>query len=281
MSEYCGIFRGLISQRVTAYASVAVSPALGLGIHGVIRSRSPGLLLEPATAFSALTLFTLISMALAQSIDAIMGFVTMINCLGRIQEFLTSETRVDPRERMTTTPLTIHSGEAPSFVKDDSITYEKQHNPMLMMENYCMKWNADEPWVLSNINFRVKPCELVMIIGPTGCGKSTLLKAILGEAGIVSGRLMVNDSRIGFCDQHAWVHTGTIRDNIIGVNGFDEARYRKTLQVCALEQDLSDLPSGDGTLCGSNGFGLSGGQKSRIVSRSLMMVREILEIQSC
>ena len=36
------------------------------------------------------------------------------------------------------------------------------------------------------------------------------------------------------------------------------------LSVCALEQDLKELPDGDLTMVGDHGAALSGGQKARV-----------------
>ena len=35
-------------------------------------------------------------------------------------------------------------------------------------------------WILKDINFSLKPGELVGLLGPSGCGKTTLLRLIAG-----------------------------------------------------------------------------------------------------
>lgn len=43
--------------------------------------------------------------------------------------------------------------------------------------------------IISDVEIRVEPCEIVSIIGPNGAGKSTLLKAIAGLIHIESGKV--------------------------------------------------------------------------------------------
>ncbi len=42
------------------------------------------------------------------------------------------------------------------------------------------KSNKESNWVLKDINFSLKPGELVGLLGPSGCGKTTLLRLIAG-----------------------------------------------------------------------------------------------------
>ena len=42
------------------------------------------------------------------------------------------------------------------------------------------KTNKDSNWVLKDINFSLKPGELIGLLGPSGCGKTTLLRLIAG-----------------------------------------------------------------------------------------------------
>ena len=40
--------------------------------------------------------------------------------------------------------------------------------------------NKNNKWVLKDINFSLRPGELVGLLGPSGCGKTTLLRLIAG-----------------------------------------------------------------------------------------------------
>ena len=64
--------------------------------------------------------------------------------------------------------------------------------------------------------------------------------------------------------QTAWVQNLSIRDNITFGLDFDEAKYRRVIQACALEMDLEILPLGDGSFGGLRGINLSGGQRQRV-----------------
>lgn len=62
---------------------------------------------------------------------------------------------------------------------------------------------------------------------------------------------------------------GTIRQNITFGLSFEEKRYEKVLETCALLPDLAIMRAGDHTLLGEKGTRLSGGQKQRIVRLSI------------
>ncbi|XP_037944102.1 probable multidrug resistance-associated protein lethal(2)03659 [Teleopsis dalmanni] len=96
-----------------------------------------------------------------------------------------------------------------------------------------------------------------------GCGKSTFLNVLLGEVKIDSGEALVH-GKISYAAQEPWVFEGTIRDNIVFVEDYNERRYNRVLKVCALERDLELFPRGDLTIVGERGVSLSGGQKARV-----------------
>jgi ABC-type transport system involved in cytochrome bd biosynthesis fused ATPase/permease subunit len=72
--------------------------------------------------------------------------------------------------------------------------------------------------------------------------------------------------RIAFVPQKPWCQFGTLRDNILFGQPWDEARYRRVLHACALERDLDIMADGDLTEIGERGANISGGQAQRIVS---------------
>lgn len=50
--------------------------------------------------------------------------------------------------------------------------------------------------------------------------------------------------------QQAWIQNATLRDNILFGKPFDEERYNRILDACALRPDLQILPAGDATEIG-------------------------------
>ena len=55
-------------------------------------------------------------------------------------------------------------------------------NTELEIQNLWHKFKAgrNSNWVIKNINFSLKPGEIVGLLGPSGCGKTTLLRLIAG-----------------------------------------------------------------------------------------------------
>ncbi|MCD6217099.1 ATP-binding cassette domain-containing protein [bacterium] len=54
----------------------------------------------------------------------------------------------------------------------------------------------DDKIILENLNFNVKPSEIITVIGGSGSGKSTLLKTIMRFCRIFSGELIIDGERI-------------------------------------------------------------------------------------
>ncbi|GMF79937.1 unnamed protein product [[Candida] boidinii] len=79
-----------------------------------------------------------------------------------------------------------------------------------------------------------------------------------------------------FCGQ-PWVQNSTVRENIVFGTKYDEDKYKKVINVCALENDLEILPAGDFTQVGERGITLSGGQKARInLARAVYASKDII-----
>ena len=69
---------------------------------------------------------------------------------------------------------------------------------------------------------------------------------------------------LGYSSQDPWVFSGTVKENILFGQPFEEDWYKQVLKECCLDEDIVLLPHGDATLVGERGVTLSGGQKSRI-----------------
>ncbi|KAH8381999.1 hypothetical protein KR009_001320 [Drosophila setifemur] len=116
---------------------------------------------------------------------------------------------------------------------------------------------------IEDVCFQASDQQFVGIVGTVGAGKSTLLQAILGELDIISGSVELNGV-LSYAPQEPWLLRGSLRDNILFTEPYDERRYHDVLRVCHLDRDLEHLPAGDATRVGEGGASLSGGQKARV-----------------
>ena len=69
---------------------------------------------------------------------------------------------------------------------------------------------------------------------------------------------------VAFTAQDPWIQNATLKDNILMGRDFDEDKYKKVLESCALLHDLETLPAGDLSEIGEKGINLSGGQRHRV-----------------
>lgn len=149
--------------------------------------------------------------------------------------------------------------------KSDYIVDQPNHiEHSLIIENGNAKWlDYEQEDTLQNINIKVRPGELIAIVGQVGAGKSSLLNVILKELRLQEGSIRVN-GKIAYASQEPWLFAGSVRQNILFGRKMDQIRYDRVTKVCQLKRDFSLLPYGDKTIVGERGISLSGGQRARI-----------------
>ncbi|XP_072031469.1 ATP-binding cassette sub-family C member 9-like [Amphiura filiformis] len=158
----------------------------------------------------------------------------------------------------------------------------------LKIVNGDFTWGSDSSApILKNINLEIPYGEVTMVIGGVGSGKSSLLSAILGEMTTLKGSITFGTRRnetdspsstgVAYGAQKAWLMNATLRDNVLFGITYNQGRYRKVIDACALEQDIDILPAGDMTEIGEKGINLSGGQKQRVsVARTMYSNKPIV-----
>lgn len=109
----------------------------------------------------------------------------------------------------------------------------------------------------------IQSSQLLSVIGPVGSGKSSLLNLLLKELPFNAGKTQISGT-ISYSSQEPWLFSASVRQNILFGEKYDEERYAKIVEICALKSDFVQFPHGDKTLVGEKGKSLSGGQKARI-----------------
>ncbi|KAI4250339.1 MAG: hypothetical protein LQ352_005360, partial [Teloschistes flavicans] len=135
--------------------------------------------------------------------------------------------------------------------------------PQVMLCDASFAWPGISHEVLQNVSLEF-PVGLTVICGKVAAGKTALLQALLGELEGRGGHVTLPNDMVGYCAQTPWLQSMSIRENILFTCPYEEGRYRKVLEACALTQDLAAFKHGDLTNIGENGIGLSGGQRARV-----------------
>lgn len=128
--------------------------------------------------------------------------------------------------------------------------------------------------VLEDIDL-VAGVGLTVVTGPSGCGKSTLLDLVAGIRRPDSGRVDAPD--VHLVTQRPFLGSGTVRDNLT-IGGPAEAHdLWQALQEVGLAAHVTALPRGLDSPIGDDGFGLSAGQRARLVlARALLSTAPVV-----
>lgn len=125
------------------------------------------------------------------------------------------------------------------------------------IRNATFQRAAGSAFYLRDINIKFNQGGLNVVTGDSGSGKSSLLLALLGETIKESGSV-TRQQDAAYASQTAWLQAGTIMENILFYNAYNEKRYRSVISACCLDVDLAEIELGDQTVVGDGGFALSG-----------------------
>ncbi len=132
--------------------------------------------------------------------------------------------------------------------------------------------------VLDGINLEIPENKVTAIVGVSGSGKTTLIKLMLGFYPPTSGDIKLEDTSISLISQQVYrsscgvvlqdgyIFSDTIARNIaLGDEFINKERLSEAARIANMGDFLENLPLGFNTRIGSEGQGLSQGQKQRIL----------------
>ncbi len=160
----------------------------------------------------------------------------------------------------------------------------------LALEHVQLRYGADEPTVLADVDLRIEPSERVALVGPSGVGKTTLGELLVRFLDPTAGRVTLDGIDIRqvaqadlrravlICGQDAHLFNTTVRENLlIARREATEDELWEVLRTVELDSFVATLPEGLDTLVGQQGELVSGGQRRRLaLARALLATPRFL-----
>ncbi|MBV7540590.1 lipid A export permease/ATP-binding protein MsbA [Acidovorax sp. sic0104] len=159
----------------------------------------------------------------------------------------------------------------------------------LALEQVTVSFGPDHAPALDGVSLRVKPGEIVALVGPSGAGKTTLVNLLPRFVMPTSGSILVDGhplpdwdlgslrSQFAMVSQDVVMFNDTIAANVALGRTVDEKRVLDCLEAANLAAHVAALPQGIHTMVGHNATQLSGGQRQRLaIARALYKDAPIL-----
>ena len=134
------------------------------------------------------------------------------------------------------------------------------------------------PLVLKDVSLKIPAGKVTAIVGTSGSGKTTLIKLLLKFYAAIEGNIEIGDQKIEVINARSWrkhcgvvmqdgyVFTDTIANNIFaGAEVKDLNRLHDAAKMANMHDFFLKMPFGYETVVGRDGYGLSEGQKQRLL----------------
>ncbi|EIN07964.1 P-loop containing nucleoside triphosphate hydrolase protein [Punctularia strigosozonata HHB-11173 SS5] len=222
--------------------------------------------LTASRIFTSISVFSILQNSVARMTYQLPMLLNAKVSMDRINDFLWKTELIKPRDTedvASETPAVVAEDDVIGF-KDATFSWDALDAEGKLKDakkrDFRLTINGEVTFDRGTVN---------LIVGPTGAGKTSLLAALLGEMyyhsdGPDSWYNLPRNGGVAYAAQETWVLNETIRENILFGSAYEEERYNKVLEQCALVQDLDLFAAGDETEVGEKGLTLSGGQKARI-----------------
>ncbi len=226
-----------------------VGTALGLGLGGWLYLQES---ITIGTVFLIITYSAMLQEPLRRLTQQLQDLQRAVAGVSRIQQMFFTASTIK------------HNQGSALQLPDDALS--------LTFEDVNFAYTADKP-ILQEINFALKPGEVLGLLGRTGSGKTTTTRLIFRlyepQSGIVrlGGRPIGSVSlahlrrKVGMVTQEVQLFNASIRDNLTFFNpDISDAQIMAALDDLELQTWFDSLPNGLDTVLETGGRGLSAGE---------------------
>ena len=133
-------------------------------------------------------------------------------------------------------------------------------------------------FVLNDLSLEILQGKVTAIVGASGSGKTTILKLLLkfypptkgeirlGEINLTNFNSRIWRQKCGVVMQDGYIFSDTIAKNItVSEENIDRQKLFHAVKIANIQEFVESLPLGYNTKIGSDGHGLSQGQRQRIL----------------
>ncbi|CAH0334485.1 Lactococcin-G-processing and transport ATP-binding protein LagD [Flavobacterium sp. CECT 9288] len=168
--------------------------------------------------------------------------------------------------------------------------HEVPSNQDISIKNLTYRYLGSDVPVLEDLSLVIPAKKVTAIVGVSGSGKTTLMKLLLKFYEPEKGEVLVGNAPLKNISQRAWrncigavmqegfIFNDTIANNIaVGVDKVNKDRLVYAADVANISDYINGLPLGYNTKIGSEGVGMSTGQKQRLlIARAVYKNPEML-----
>jgi ATP-binding cassette subfamily B protein len=163
--------------------------------------------------------------------------------------------------------------------EEDNKIREIPDNKNIEIKNLTFQYDGPHsPKVLKKINLQIPSNKITAIVGTSGSGKTTLIKLLLGFYKVSKGEIRLGDMNLenysprmwrkncGVVMQEGFIFSDSILNNVGIMDEIpDREKIKRAVTTANIENFIDTLPLGMETRIGSDGHGLSTGQKQRML----------------
>jgi len=169
-------------------------------------------------------------------------------------------------------------------------THDVPKDSDIVIKDLCYRYLGSDIPVLDNLNLRIPAHKVTAIVGVSGSGKTTLMKLLLKFYDPDKGEINLGNTQLKNIAQKSWranigavmqegfIFNDSIANNIaVGVDIINKERLVYAADVANITEYILGLPLGYNTKIGTEGVGMSTGQKQRLlIARAVYKNPEML-----
>lgn len=166
----------------------------------------------------------------------------------------------------------------------------KKINGDIEFRNVSFRYNENSPYILKNINLKIRAGSTLAVMGYTGSGKTSLINLVPRLYECTEGQILVDGinvkelpldilrMNIGVVQQESFLFSDTVINNIsYGRREVDKSIVNQVACIAQFDKDVQEFPLKYETIVGERGITFSGGQKQRAcLARALAIDPRIL-----